>query len=144
MNLITHDRAFSIFPRATFGDRSSLIFIKDGDSAVKAREKYEKRGWTFVEGYEIQQQDPLSGFGKGIRRLGDAKCWTISLDADEDRTKSDWESNSWKLVYGISSTPMNIWELYDNPPCLFRFTYLVNHRLARRLRKEAMTIGYNE
>jgi len=104
MNLITHDKAYSIFPRETFEDRRSLIFVKDGDSTVKARERYEERGWTFVEGYEIQQRDPLSAFGKGIRRLGDSKCWSVSLHPDQDRTKSVAESNSWKLVYMNSLT----------------------------------------
>jgi hypothetical protein len=144
MNLITHNKAYSIFPRATFKDRCSLMFeSKVRDSMVKARDKYEKRGWTFVEGYEIQQHDPLSGFRKGIRRLGDSKCWSISLDANQDRTRSDWDLNSWKLMYaGNNFTPVNIWVLFDYPS-IFRFTYLMNHTLVRRHRKDAMTMGYN-
>jgi len=145
MNLITHDKAYSIFPRATFENRRSLMFVKDDDSTVKAREKYEERGWTFVKRFEIEQHDLFSGFGKGIRRLGDSKCWSISLDPDQDRKKSTWESNSWKLVYGdsLTPTPMNIWLLFDNPD-IYRFTYLMNHTLARRLRRDLMTIGYEE
>jgi hypothetical protein len=143
MNLITHDKAYSIFPQATFEDRRSLIFVKDGDSMVKAREKYEERGWTFVEGHDIHQRDPLSEFGIGIRRLGDSKCWSISLYPNQSHTKSVWESNSWKLMYGNDLTPMNIWMLVDKP-CIFHFTLLVHHALGFRLRNEAMTIGYNE
>ena len=145
MNLVTHDKAYSIFPQATFEDRRSLIFVKDGDSAVKAHAKYEERGWAFVEGCEVQTQDPLSPFGKGNRRLGDSKCWSISLHPEQDRTTSHchWESNSWKLVYTNNRTPGNIWALLDNPR-VFHFTYLVNQRLAFHLRNEARTIGYNE
>jgi len=146
MNLITHDKAYSIFPRSTFEDRRSLIFDKDGDSAVKARAKYEVRGWTFVEGLEVQveRRGPFSPFRKGIRRLGDTKCWSISLDREQDRNTSVWDSNSWKLVYvGNNATPTNIWVLLDCPS-VFHFSYLVNHRLAYHLRMEYMTIGYDE
>jgi len=144
MNLITHDKAYSIFPRATFEDRRSLIFDKDGDSAAKARAKYEERSWTFVEGLEVQRRGPFSPFSKGTRRLGDSKCWSISLDPQKDRNTSVWDSNSWKLVYvGNNATPTNIWVLLDCPS-VFHFTYLVNHRLAYLLRMEYMTIGYDE
>jgi hypothetical protein len=143
MNLITHDKAYSIFPRATFEDRRSLIFVKDGESAVKARAKYEERGWAFVEGYELERRDRYSPFGKGIRRLGDSRCWSISLHSKQDRTTSFWGSNSWKLEYSNNLTPRNIWALLNNP-MLFHFTYLINHPLSFRLRREVMTIGYDE
>lgn len=143
MNLITHDKAYSIFPQATFEDRRSLIFVKAGDSAARARAKYEERGWEFVEGYEDQQRDPLSPFAKGIRRLGDYKCWSISLHPEGDRTTSLWESNSWKLGYANNLTPVNAWALLDKPS-IFHFSYLINRPLACRLNKEVMTIGYIE
>lgn len=142
MNLITHDKAYSIFPRETFENRRSLIF--DKYSAVNARSKYEERGWTFVKVSEIQPQSQLSPFRRGVRRLGDSKCWSISLHHDQYRNTSVWESNSWKLMYtGNNATPMNIWVLLDRPS-VFHFTYLVNHRLAQHVRREYLTNGYNE
>jgi len=145
MNLITHDKAYSIFPQATFEDRRSLVFVNEGDSAIKAREKYEERGWTFVEGYEVQPLDRRSPFAKGVRRLGDSKCWSISLHHENDGTActSHWDSNSWRLTFAKNRPPMNVWVLLHNPS-IFHFSYLVNHRLAYRVRKGVMGIGYDE
>jgi len=145
MNLITHDKAYSIFPQATFEDRRSLIFVKEGDSAIKACEKYEERGWTFTEGYEIQPLNRQSPFVKGIRRLGDSKCWSISLHPEKDGTActSSWDSNSWRLTFPNNRPPKNVWVLLHNPS-IFHFSYLVNHRLAYCIRKEVMEIGYNK
>jgi len=143
MNLITHDKAYSIFPRATFEDRRSLVFVKEGAAAVETCAVYKGRGWTFVNASEIKSLHQSSPFTKGIRRLGDSKCWSISLQPEQKRTASVWDSNSWKFTFEHDLTPKNIWVLLNNPVIL-DFSYLVNHRLARQLGKECMELGYNQ
>jgi hypothetical protein len=148
MNLITYDKAYSIFPRETFEDRRSLMFGSDNDedSAVESRVKYEERGWTFVEGRQLQALQArvrYSPFAQGIRRLGDSKCWSISLHPEQRRSISLWESNSWKVVHSDNLGPINTWVLLDNPRIL-HFSYLVHHALAFGLSKKAMTLVNNE
>ena len=123
MNLITYDKAYSIFPRATFGERRSLIFVQDEDLAAMARAKYEQRGWSFIEAYQVPTNDPLSSFAKGSRHLGDSKCWSITLHPERDHLASTWESNSWKLEYENNQTPKNVWILLKNP--MLHWTYLL-------------------
>ncbi|KIM40832.1 hypothetical protein M413DRAFT_40033, partial [Hebeloma cylindrosporum] len=54
MNIITHDKAYSVFPRATFEERRSLVHVKDTDST--ALTKYEERGWQLIQ--DIKSEDP--------------------------------------------------------------------------------------
>jgi hypothetical protein len=158
MNLITCDKAYSIFPRATFEERRSLIFErdnrkvilnnKDTDLVAKSREKYEKHGWSFIEAYEILQQDPLSSFAKGYRYLGDSNCWSITLHPEHERVNgtcksSTWESNSWELVYENGQTPKNVWMLLRNP--LFHWSYLICLRLMREEGRDVfIEVGENQ
>ena len=148
MNLITYDKAYSIFPRETFEDRCSLKFGNDSDndddSAIKSRAKYEERGWTFVDERELwalQVRYRYSPFAEGIRRLGDSRCWSISLHPEQRRGRSLWESNSWKVMHSALSGPTNSWALLDNPRTL-HFSYLIHNGLA--FKEEAMTLVKDE
>jgi len=124
MNLITHNKAYSIFPRETFEERCSLIFAPYPDSSVQARIKYEKRGWEFITKVKTDEfQNSTSGFVNGSRYLGDPKCWTIPLYPDLDFSPRFWEANSWSLSYDVESNPMHIWDLIQ---CCLYFSYLID------------------
>ncbi|KAK7696086.1 hypothetical protein QCA50_000729 [Cerrena zonata] len=80
MNVISCDMAYSLYPKATFGKRSSLICIPATNSqTATAHAKYRKRGWsvrhTFTE-FEFKNDYHLDVF----RSMGDKHCWSIPLD----------------------------------------------------------------
>jgi len=126
MNIIAHNKAYSIFPRMTFEDRRSFVLLKDNLS-FNVREKYENRGWTFST--EVQPSDESSPCTKGIRHLGDAKCWSIALHPHTTRSASNWNANSWRLTYRKNlRTGKNVWVLLINPR-IFPSSDLVDHLL---------------
>jgi hypothetical protein len=99
MNFITHNRAFSIHPRATFIERRSLVYDLSPKS-FEARMKYVFRGWNQVQYPQATDYaDPLSSFGRGPRRVGDRKCWTINLDPTVSSHEDYINSNTWSLQY---------------------------------------------
>ncbi|KAG8852175.1 hypothetical protein FRB91_006862 [Serendipita sp. 411] len=81
MNLITHDRAYSLFPRATFIKRTGIT-IETADqlgAASRAYEKYALRNFKISLGpLSLNERDPLLVFGD--RWVGDSQTWTITLD----------------------------------------------------------------
>ena len=128
MNVITHEKAYSIFPRATFEERQSLIYANE-ETALEALLKYQERGWKFFNRVHVNEaRDPLSPFSQGSRHLGDSKCWTIRLQPTYADSPSIWESNSWRLEYNDFPFPMHVWMLLKRPNQL-RFTYLVDVEL---------------
>ena len=74
MNFITHNRAFSIHPQATFIEQWSLVYDLSPKS-FKVHMKYVFCGWNKVQYPQATDYaDPLSSFGRGPRRIGDRKC----------------------------------------------------------------------
>ncbi|KIM41069.1 hypothetical protein M413DRAFT_47916, partial [Hebeloma cylindrosporum] len=101
MNFITHNKAYSIYPHATFIERRSLS-LHQSEHASAGILKYETRGWSNVEYLDpIEYSNPASSFAKGSRRIGDRKCWTISLSPtlipEIDIQRDFMESNTWTL-----------------------------------------------
>lgn len=107
MNLITHEKAYSLYPRGTFKERRSLAVYQEKNAeaiykkATKiARDKYVARGWTLVEALTRDEMaDPTSAFFPGSRYVGDSKCWTIPILPKLDRPEDYIEMNSWNLQY---------------------------------------------
>ncbi|KIM41068.1 hypothetical protein M413DRAFT_11278 [Hebeloma cylindrosporum] len=103
MNVITHKRAYSIYPRATFIERRLLAKF-DGSHDEATITKYRKRGWKplrhlYVEDYA----NPTSSFKKGIRSMGDHQCWIIDLYPTSDAEDDFMESNTWNFNHIHSS-----------------------------------------
>ena len=134
MNIITHDKAYSIYPWATFIERRSLVYNRS-ENSFKGRSKYESRGWIqlpYLEAYDYN--NPFSSFARGSRRLGDHKCWTINLLPTIDSHKNYMDSNTWFLHYIKLSTKVGLnwkvfathqWELLKEIK-LFDNTYLMD------------------
>lgn len=134
MNMITHDKAYSIFPWATFEERRSLILVKDPEAARMARLKYEGRGWRFINGTDVNEsRDCLSSFIRGPRHLGDTRCWTIQLHPAQNPIPNMWESNSWSLNYDAYQNPAHVWMLFRSPRRL-HFSYLVDIALVHHIK----------
>ncbi|KAI5897198.1 uncharacterized protein SCHCODRAFT_01177179 [Schizophyllum commune H4-8] len=110
MNMITHDTAYSLYPRATFVDKRTLKTCK-GDTReceAVALAKYEQRGWEVVD--KMSPIDALSHnteFGKGFRYVGDEMTRIIKLNnpvsypGSSDKIKY----NSWTLKYSEAVRP---------------------------------------
>ena len=49
MNVIAYDAAYSLFPKATFEDRVSLVSATRNDKEKAAIAKYRHRGWTILD-----------------------------------------------------------------------------------------------
>ena len=113
MNIITHDKAYSIYPRATFIERRSLVYNRS-ENSFEGRSKYESRGWIqlpYLEAYDYD--NPFSSFARGSRRLGDRKCWTINLLPTIDSHKDYMDSNTWFLHYIKPSTEVGLsWKVF--------------------------------
>lgn len=119
MNIITHNKAYCFFPRATFGEnrRSLKVYPSHSQHVTTARayEKYESRGWTIIP---TATRDDFDGknaaFPNGLRRVGDSKCWTIPISPDIDLPEGYAESNAWVTRYdqnmGVS---MRFYGLYS-------------------------------
>ncbi|KZV58845.1 hypothetical protein PENSPDRAFT_550431, partial [Peniophora sp. CONT] len=77
MNVITHSKAYSLFPQLTFEKRLSRIFAasSSGDfEFADVRRKYTDRGFTFVS---TVPGDPVQGVVE--RWVGDSDTWSVPL-----------------------------------------------------------------
>jgi len=99
MNVITHNRAYSIYPRATFIEQCSLVYNRSEDS-MEGWSKYEQQGWIQIPFLEANNYDnPFSSFTRGSQHIGDNKCWTIELDPTISTSQDYMDSNTWYLHY---------------------------------------------
>lgn len=76
MNFISSDAAYSLYPVATFEDRSSLG-TPSSPSSPKAIQKYVKRGWRV---YFVPTPNDLAFFLEQERWVADKHTWTLPLD----------------------------------------------------------------
>jgi hypothetical protein len=80
MNVISYEKAYSFYPRATFEERRSLICATSGPHQEPARQKYIVRGWTMLYSVtQAEQNYESSAFRTGLRRIGDRFSWIIPL-----------------------------------------------------------------
>lgn len=100
MNLITHERAYSLYPRATFEERRSLVISTEGSKQETARKKYTERGWIMVKtGQDEDIRNARSDFTPCQRYIGDSRCWTIPILPMLDLPKDSMATNTWELKY---------------------------------------------
>ncbi|KAI0087717.1 hypothetical protein BDY19DRAFT_892207 [Irpex rosettiformis] len=81
-NVISWDRAYSLYPRATFEDHRGLWLrpdYADDEGETDIIKKYRLRGWKFEwERGALDGDDPA--FGDAARWIGDTQSWVIKLD----------------------------------------------------------------
>lgn len=96
MNFITHDTAYSLYPRATFDSRLALVCPSHGPPQDGAIDKYFKRGWAMI--YELPTDPPATpataqlstpeardlaasepSFVPGTRWIDDHHAWVLPL-----------------------------------------------------------------
>lgn len=84
MNVISFEKAYCLFPRATLEDRRSIVTLRynpEPGVLQNCIEKYEERGWSFENFRDVYQQDPA--FYLGDRWINDSMSWVIPLDTTE-------------------------------------------------------------
>jgi hypothetical protein len=125
MNIITHNAAYSFFPRGTFTERRSLSCVI-ADTATVPFEKYESRGWSIDHNITREEfDDPKSAFARGRRYVGDARCWTLPiLPQIEIPSLRNIQSNSWLVEYDRKFTGRLTYSVLKSP-CL-RSAYFID------------------
>ncbi|KAF8185704.1 hypothetical protein BJ912DRAFT_972907 [Pholiota molesta] len=125
MNVITHNAAYSFFPRGTFIERRAQA-CTDRTTAMAAFKKYRERGWSlnqFITRDEFD--DSTFAFARGIRYVGDAQCWTIPILAQTELPSlSNIESNSWLVEYTEHFFIKMAYSVVKSPR--LRSTYLID------------------
>ena len=81
MNVITFEKAYCLFPRATLDDRLSLVCTSRQDDTIEAVfQKYTTRGWNIirsVDDIEHVTQDPALDVNQR-RWIDDRYTWSIN------------------------------------------------------------------
>jgi len=132
MNFITHEKAYSLYPRATFEERRSLMCHSSTISRAKAWAKYTERGWTMLDGITGDDfHDLNSTFARGPRYVGDPKTWTIPIHPKIDTPCPTGlaEMNSWLLKYDFNLKPHIEFSLLISPQ--LNYCYLVLNEFLR-------------
>ena len=125
MNLITHDKAYSLYPRPTFEERRSLVYRGNTPERERALKKYEGRGWTIVKKITKEEsQDRRSAFYAGLRYLGDRKCWTVPLNPELNLPVGHMDTHTWALSYNRGLDASMVYRIFGSRN--LRFTYLVH------------------
>ena len=82
MNVISFDRAYCLFPRATLDERLSLVCTSRQDDVIEAvYQKYAARGWSMiwsVDDIERVTPDPALRVNQ-CRWINDGNAWSIDL-----------------------------------------------------------------
>lgn len=77
MNVISYEKAYSLYPRASIVNHRSLVTCQvPSNGQPVALKKYADRG--FIIETTVGHDDP--DFPLGRRYLGDRDCWTVDLD----------------------------------------------------------------
>ncbi|KAK0496957.1 hypothetical protein EDD18DRAFT_1074063, partial [Armillaria luteobubalina] len=98
MNIITHDYAISLYPKATFDLDMNFSKFDNCVPAVVGRNKYTSRGWTLIADSNGR---PDANLRDVQRYIGDRYCWMIRLPALAPFTQSFSPilGHSWVLTY---------------------------------------------
>ena len=134
MNFISFDAAYSLYPRATFGERRTLCFANLTQSDIRALAKYSLRGWTTLT--NVWAHEITNSFHVDTNRwVTDSLSWVVPLDIDglELRPRLSpvsqpffWDPvryNSWVLTKPTTVSKMFI-AYHILKPTLFRYTYM--------------------
>lgn len=124
MNVISFEKAYSLYPMATFEKRCSLACAREGPiintAGELARCKYMLRGWSTLRHVPQQEQDDIhSPFSTCLRSIADRFSWVLPLDttgvSNENRlthipglSNDPVHATSWQLGYGAGSRELTV------------------------------------
>ena len=130
MNFITYEKAYALYPGATFSARKSLVTSvisrpshAHQHSTDRALEKYKARGWQIIRRMtkELITEDSAN-FPTGLRRVGDSKCWTMTILPKLDFPPSTIEANTWKLDHDRFLGSAMKFATFSEPQLRFNYT----------------------
>ncbi|KAI0684139.1 hypothetical protein BC835DRAFT_1293861 [Cytidiella melzeri] len=81
MNVISWDRAYCLYPRATLEDRTSLLVRRYGVLIRNIVTKYTARGWAFIYSCPASRRKDLA-LTFVPRWIGDGRSWVIKLPTE--------------------------------------------------------------
>lgn len=108
MNVISHDTAYSLYPRPTFETRRALVLPRRGTSPASALAKYVTRGWTLVAETDADADADIiaqeSSFKSGARWIDDSTSWVLPLPTEgvvplRDKVPDPVAHTNWQLGY---------------------------------------------
>jgi hypothetical protein len=140
MNFISSDAAYSLYPIATFENRSALC-MPNAHSSPEAIKKYVKRGWRI---YFVLTPNDLADPMKPpflldqVRWVSDRHTWTLSLDQTGVKARPPLSRssaplmmdpvllNGWKLKL-LRGASINGYECHYYPlsTTVFRYNYAI-------------------
>lgn len=137
MNIITYDAAYSLYPKATFGERRTLALSVETPNEERALGKYAVRGWRITQNIlSHEERDSKSSFYlDSTRWVDDKKSWVVSFDLSGvvmppplsmTSESFDWDpsvQNSWTLIKRGRSKVLITYRVAKST--LFRYNYLV-------------------
>lgn len=125
MNLITYYGAYSLYPRATYDERRSLVCCTRPRHRKDAIDKYAKRGWKIQRKINpVEHEDTNASFRIEDRWIGDKKTWFIPFETDLQGRNVHSPTS---LLYGIDPIVLNSFSLEKNPgrtACEMQFSVL--------------------
>ncbi|KAK0218709.1 hypothetical protein IW262DRAFT_1050129 [Armillaria fumosa] len=145
MNFITHSHAYSLYARATFGERRSVPSRASKLHDVAARKKYHDRGWKTVR---VARDDPTVEFRDILRRVGDKHCWVIPLDHPSDNKGQSEEddlvgSHTWKMdFFNKRNSSMMAYHIFRSPHLINN--YCVTEEVANIIAQTPLGYGNDE
>ena len=85
MNIISYEKAYCLYPRATLHEHTSLV-CESSTSRTRHRpealQKYESRGFRLLEYIEPDETGMDPCFSVFHRYMGDSLCWTLPLNME--------------------------------------------------------------
>ncbi|SJL06520.1 uncharacterized protein ARMOST_09861 [Armillaria ostoyae] len=144
MNFITHSHAYSLYARATFGERRSVPSRANKAHDVAARKKYHDRGWKTVA---VAPDDPAVEFHDILRRVGDKHCWVIPLDHPSDHKDQSEDddlvgSHTWKMDFFKKKGPLMAYHIFRSSHLINK--YCVTEEVASVIAKTPLGYGNDE
>ena len=134
LNFLSYDAAYSMYPRATFEERTSLCFSSLTERDIGCLSKYAVRGWRSLSNFYPHERSAERIFHVNQHRfVGDSKCWVIPLDTTGLELRPALTPVSERFVW--DPVQYNSWVLtmqngkmflayHVLKPTLFRYTYL--------------------
>ncbi|KAI0941065.1 hypothetical protein AcV7_002714 [Taiwanofungus camphoratus] len=136
MNVISFDKAFCLYPRATLEERRALVCGREGLRQESAIAKYAARGWQMVDELPLEDRgNDNRSFRFGPRWIKDGDSWVIPLNLDDvvgpppftarstPLSEDPVISTTWKLVYDLSQRAMMVYSVLSSP--ILRYSYLI-------------------
>ncbi|RDB16872.1 hypothetical protein Hypma_002444 [Hypsizygus marmoreus] len=132
MNIISHDKAVSFYPRATFDVLETLHIHYYGGNSLNCSKR---EGWTVKTIPMLNLREIRTNF----RSVGDRLCWTIPLGGETLAADYRVEANSWRHNFSMYNRMRYTLVLNYR----MKFNYVQGHNTARESGEAAMKRHYD-